>query len=349
MTSKNNLPKHFQTIQKLQKYKFEKKQGILKNWCNKENIPPGKRPGSLIIRSPEKGNTSGLNRHVEADQRWQEGKKEYNDIILGEHEFDHHSSPPHSVRYPSFKFHEDPTLIIPLSSIEAGVKPTSIPIPDLTEEQIEKQIEFWHDRESRITINSLKVDIDENDYKISIYKRTGSTAGQMIQMDVYETQQLILLLAHRIIPDIYESIKKGWTKLSRRIVSTTNISKVDSTCVDFTTLGVANDAICTSDTVEKPDPSTVLAKIQLQLSKSRYYEHGLYELPTLSVLINNTSNRWLIGLYKHRYELSGQCIWFSVHEAQWLVEGLIHLYQRIITRLELRRIIKNEFHDNKIV
>jgi hypothetical protein len=74
-----------------------------------------------------------------------------------------------------------------------------------TEEDLKNQIEAWHFKDTPYVINSLKMNFRKSPCPgVFIYKRTGSTAGQVVSLDLVEMELLIMAISLQIIPDIEE-------------------------------------------------------------------------------------------------------------------------------------------------
>lgn len=302
--------------------------------CDKENTPTknSKLVQLPLATSPKKKVVplgEKMNNHC-SKRDYKQLELNFKKIIRVEEE-DHHHPPPAR----QFEFHEDLDEVQPPWDPKSNI--VFLPAPDLS--SIESQIDYWHERETRSVINSLKVDIREKPYfSILIYKRWGSTVGQCVHLDMFEVEQLISLLVKRIIPDVYSAIKNSFTTVIKKPVPYGPI-EVEFEPIDFAQLGVPRDGSHSNE--DKPAPAFVLEKIQQQMKKKSFYEQGLYKFRTVSVHLNLISKRWLIGLYKTTGEKKYQCVWLSIYEAQWLADTLMKLYEQSIPFLQMQMDTKN--------
>jgi hypothetical protein len=162
---------------------------------------------------------------------------------------------------------------------------------------------------------------------ISMYKQSGSTCGQELKFDLYETEMLIYVLCERVLPDFDYKVGRGIPDelMNAKYVKLDYLRQAVLRQLEHTR-NISRDNIVALQDPRKPSGSYVLNKVAMQLAKHWYYSRGLYNFDTVSVLTSEISHRAYIGLYHRSGCNMGQAIWFSLFEAPWIIISLINLY-----------------------
>lgn len=201
--------------------------------------------------------------------------------------------------------------------------------------RIKQQIEFWHTLKTNYEVNSLKLTVQkkkpysglewDNHPKIGIYKKTATTCGQCIWINLQEAQVLTKLL-------ILVSEQKAYHLREQKVPIPINFKYHDGAIsfnpVNFIALGVPRDRLCQlEDIEEKPDHKTVRQKIIQQQGQLYMGGDVSYSLGSVQVLVSAIGDRILIGILKKTGLDAGQRIYFSIHELQYVIGILNELVQ----------------------
>jgi len=237
--------------------------------------------------------------------------------------FDHHQSPESFQLVPSSKYR--------LFGIEKEIgnylKSVNYKIQD-----VENQINFWHNKKTAWEVNSLKLDIRHRPYLgVYIYKKTGATAGQLITLNLIEMEMMVELLSSIVLPGIKNAgTEETKLKTPKFEYQRSTISFVP---IELNELGLARDRIC-KENCTPPNAEETLRKIESQKQRDSFYENGDYTCESIEVHASKMGARWFIGLYKREGFEKHQSVWFSAFEAQWLTFYLAKLYKTLTRRFE---------------
>ena len=221
--------------------------------------------------------------------------------------------------------------------------------PLLNVEQLGKQIDFWFDDKypTRI-INSLKIrlitkapyedfDWDQN-CAIGIFKRTGTTEGQCINISLAEAQVLIKLFIFLVEEKMREvgAVDVTGTRIPRFQF---DYKPKEFYGYSFLDVGISRDYVVFDDQkLEKPDPGFIHDRIVKQTTSEFYVEkESSYDIGSVQVVATVIGGkRHLYGITKTSGVDVGQRIWFSIHELQHMIRALAYFEQEAI------EILRNE-------
>lgn len=283
----------------------------------KENVLQRKRPTSLPMLNGHNDQKSSREILIEANRIFE--APTFCD-------FNHHNPPPER-KFEISGNTDDYQEVLQCSDPDVGLKTCP------TEDEIRQQIDYWFARECRYNVNSVRMDIREIPYvSIVLFKVSGTTIGQLVHLSIKEVEYLIEFLAAWVIPEISKCVDEKRIKI--RSKKFTQKGKINVKYVDFVKKQVPLDTVCTLN-AEKPTVQEVAGKIKDQRSKPYYYEKGINSFDTISAHVTEINGRWYIGLYKRIGEGAGNCIWFSIYEAQWILQGLMTLYDQTIKYVDL--------------
>jgi hypothetical protein len=82
---------------------------------------------------------------------------------------------------------------------------------------------------------------------------------------------------------------------------------------------------------KRPSAEDVADKIAQQMTSQEYYESGISPIKSITLHTAKIDGRWFIGLYKNKGCEMFQSVLFSIYEAQWVVDRLIRMYEKLIS------------------
>lgn len=206
---------------------------------------------------------------------------------------------------------------------------------------LENQIKFWFDLANntefkKITqVNTVFVSLfDPNTFgplpTLGLFKLSGSTRGQQIVLSLYECHNLLLALIHGL--DLL------WKALNQPEAKSINIRHVEFDEVyryrprtfefsffDLRAGGLPVEKVFTG--TDKPFvDEDILNKIDKRLNNS-YSWMEFVNVESFRVLKCFVQGKFYFGLEKILGESTGQVIFFSAYEAQWLVVEIRRLLE----------------------
>jgi len=243
---------------------------------------------------------------------------------VADDKFDHHSCPkPFKIKFATSRLKQ---LQVPEETYNSDQR-------NYTKAELVQQVDKWHEKEPRYLVNSIAVHLRPAPYHgVFLYKRAGATAGQIISIGLYELEKLITLFCDIILPDIEHSEDED-VRIPKR-----DFEPLRDERVDFCPMQISPPLVRLRDTVyggetKHPDSTTLLGKVTHQKNSKDFYENGLYNTGSLQVHVSKINERWFIGLYKTEGDEKHQSVWFSVYEAQWVIDRLAKVYKETLQKL----------------